>query len=149
MSDKLFEKGLLALEKAKTILLVDWASPDVPFALIKAGFTVYSYAPDGYSVAGIDIDERPTADGSKSRTEKLVFRHLYRSKPLSVDIVNVFRPEAEHAAIIATHVLPLNARFLWIQPKYSSIKTRNLAFAHGFICIDGVDIAAAAKTVEE
>ncbi len=151
MSDKLLEKGKRVLEKAKSVLLVDWANPDVAFSLLKAGFTVFSYSPDGYSMAGLDIEERAPANGETNfeKKEKLIFRHMYKKKPASVDIVSVYRPDTEHASIITEHVLPLNAKILWLQPSVSSAKTRNIAFAHGFTFIDEIDIDEVARLINK
>lgn len=134
MPDRLYEDCRNILKNATTILLVDWPSPDVPFALLKAGFKVFSYSPGRYSAAEID------------GKEKIVFRKL-DGQPGLVDIVNVYRPEEEHAAIIADHVLPLKAKVLWLQLPVTSAKTRQLARENGLMFVEGGDIADVARSI--
>jgi predicted CoA-binding protein len=81
------------LENAKTILLIDWPNADVPRSLLKAGFIVYGYSPNKYSVIELDLGSNKNPDG----TEKLIFSPLDK-QPGTIDIVNIFRPEEEHAA---------------------------------------------------
>lgn len=120
MSDNLEVNGKQILENAKTILLVDWPNPEVPRSLLKAGFIVFGYSPDRYSA--IELDDN----------ENLVFRKL-DDQPDSVDIVNVFRPEEEHAGIINSRVLPLKAKVLWLHPPVKSASTAALAGAITYI----------------
>src|SRR5579872_3097791 len=122
------------LKSAKTILLVDWPNPDVPKSLLKAGFTVLGYSPDRYSA----IEQ---ADNGE-----LVFRRL-DEQPTSVDIVNVYRPEAEHTAIINDRVLPLKAKVLWLHPPVMSAKTAAIAAEHVITFVEGIDIAEVAKSI--
>jgi predicted CoA-binding protein len=110
------------LKGAKTILLVDWPNPEVPKSLLKAEFTVFGYSPDKYSA----IEQGDNGE--------LVFTKLDVS-PVSVDIVNVFRPESEHATIINNRVLPLKAKVLWLQPPVVSANTAALAAKHGLILL--------------
>jgi len=124
------------LKAAKTILLVDWPNPDVPRALLNAGFTVVGYSPGKYSAIS------QTDDG------ELVFSQLSK-QPASVDIVNVYRPEAEHMAIINNHVLPLKAKVLWLHPPVKSAMTAAIAKEHRLIFIEGVDIAGVAKSISD
>lgn len=142
---KLFEKSRQTLKNAKTILLVDWASADVPLSLLKAGFTVYSYSPGIYALAGIALNKD---DSSIPTKEKLIFTDLHE-KPNNVDIVNVFRPEEEHAAIINDHVLPLGAKVLWLHPPAMSVKTNQLALTYGLSFIEGVDIVEITQGIIE
>ena len=140
---KLFKKSKQTLKTAKTILLVDWATTDVPLSLLKAGFTVYSYSPGVYALAGIAL---PKGDPAAPMKEKLIFTNL-DGKPNRVDIVNIFRPEEEHAAIITDHVLPLGAKVLWLHPPITSVKTNQLALAYGLGFIEGVDIVEIAQEI--
>ncbi len=142
---KLFEKSKQMLKAAKTILLVDWASADVPLSLLKAGFTVYSYSPGVYALAEI---ASPKGDFAAPTKEKLIFTDL-DEKPNRVDIVNIFRPEEEHAAIITDHVLPLGAKVLWLQSPITSVKTNQLALAYDLGFIEGVDIVEIAQRIIE
>jgi len=120
------------LRTAKSILLVDWASPEVPRSLVQAGFTVFCASPGRYSV--VELNE----------TGSLVFRRLNES-PSHVDIVNVFRPENEHEGIVAQHVIPLGAKVMWLQPSVGSATARRLSLEHGFDLVEGVDIAGAVR----
>lgn len=122
------------LKGAKTILLVDWPNPEVPKSLLKAGFTVFGYSPDRYSV--IELGDN----------DELVFRKL-DEHPVSIDVVNIYRPEEEHAAIINNRVLPLKAKILWLQPPVVSAKTAALASKHDLVFVEGSDIAEVAKTI--
>jgi predicted CoA-binding protein len=122
------------LKGAKTILLVDWPNPDVPKSLLNAGFTVFGYSPDKYSA----IEQGDNGE--------LVFTKL-DVNPVSVDIVNVYRPEEEHPAIINNRVLPLKAKVLWLQPPVMSAKTAALASKHGLILVEGRAIAEVARTI--
>jgi predicted CoA-binding protein len=123
------------LKNAQNILLVDWPNVDLPISLLKAGFTVFSYAPDNYSRAAIE---------TKEGKEKLIFKAL-DGQPHEVDIVNIFRPENEHEEIITRHVLPLYAKIIWLQPPVLSSNTAVLASENGLIFIEGEDLAALAK----
>ncbi len=110
----------------ETILLVDWADESIPRSLVEAGYKVFSYSPDKYSEAVIE-------------NGKLVFNHP--TQPLeAVDLVYVYRPEAEHEAIIERHVLPLKAKVLWLHPPVLSAKTAELATSKGLIFLEGTDI---------
>lgn len=124
------------LKNAKTILLVDWPDPDVPRSLINAGFTVFGYSPDKYTAISLG------GDG------KLAYSDL-SGKPASVDIVNVFRPEAEHASIIGQHVLPLKAKVLWLHPPVMSANTAALAAKQRLSFVEGSDIAELARTLSK
>jgi len=114
------------LKEYNTILLIDWADVSIPFSLVKAGFSVFSYSPGQYSNALIE-------------NGKPVFKRSDRT-PDAVDIVYVYRPEAEHPDIIKTHVLPLHAKVLWLHPPIISAKTAELASQIGLIFIQGIDI---------
>jgi len=133
------------METAKRILLVDWPHPGVPRALLKAGFTVFCYSPDHYSTALMvkeypnDVNQKNIFPPLNKDEGYLVFREL-DSAPGSVDVVNVYRPEEEHAEIIAKHVLPLNAKILWLQPPVKSANTKSLAKKHNLIFVEGRSI---------
>lgn len=127
MSDNDFSANAsAALNAAKTILLVDWVDESVPSSLAEAGFTVYSYSPDGYTQVEVE-------DG------KLLFRRL-DAAPDSMDLVYVYRPEAEHESIITKHALPSGAKVLWLHPPVVSKATAALAAGKGLIFIEGIDI---------
>src|SRR5689334_15474270 len=120
------------LRSAKSILLVDWATEDVPLTLVQAGFTVFGASPGKYSA--IEVAE-----------ESCLFFHLLLERPAQVDIVSVFRPENEHEEIVAHHVVPLSAKVVWLQPSIGSDTMRRLSLEHGFELVEGVDIAEAVR----
>ena len=137
------------LNSAKKILLIDWRDATVPRTLVDAGFTVFCYSPNGYTQAEV-LDKIPTDVNAKNilppkNNEKgyLVFRPLSVA-PDSIDIVNIYRPEAEHSQIIAKHVLPLHANVIWLQ-SLTSETTRSLANECGLTFIEGHDIADVAR----
>ncbi|MDR3696082.1 CoA-binding protein [Mucilaginibacter sp.] len=123
----------LILKNAQTILLVDWPDADVPRLLVSAGFMVFGYSPDNYTSIGF------RADGGG-----LVFTKV-PDGPGQVDIVNVFRPEEEHAGIIARHVLPLKAKVLWLHPPVTAAKTAAFAKENGLVFVDRIDITVVAN----
>jgi len=135
---------LQILKSTKNILLVDWPDPGVPRALLKAGFTVFGFSPNGYSKARLVPDATVGQTGFPPRNldEKgyLVFEKL-ANKPDAVDIVNVYRPEEEHAGIIKKHVLPLHAKVLWLHPPLTSVLTEAIAEENELIFIEGANIA--------
>lgn len=135
---------LQILRSAKNILLVDWPDPGVPGALLKAGFTVFGFSPNGYSKASLvqyPIDGQSSFPSpSPEETGYLVFEKL-DSKPDTVDIVNVYRPEEEHAGIIKKHILPLHAKVLWLHPPITSASTAAVAEKNKLIFIENVNIA--------
>ncbi|MEP6611177.1 MAG: CoA-binding protein [Mucilaginibacter sp.] len=122
------------LKNAKTILLVDWPDESVPMALLKAGFMVIGYSPDRYTLISYK---------TSYAEDKVVFSDL-EGAPGEVEIVNIFRPEEEHAGIFDRHVLPLKAKVVWLQPPITSSKTAKLAKKHDLIFVKGYDIATAA-----
>src|SRR4030095_243659 len=91
--------------------------------------------------AGVDSSDLfPPQDGENGY---LVFQRL-NDPPSSVDIVNVYRPEKEHAGIVANQVVPLGAKVLWLQPSVGSGAARQLALDHGLDLVEGIDIAVEA-----
>ncbi|HEY8930357.1 MAG TPA: CoA-binding protein [Mucilaginibacter sp.] len=122
------------LKNTRTILLVDWPSTELPLALLKAGFEVYSYSPDNYSKAELNRDG------------KLNFVNL-KKPPASVDIVNIFRPEEEHNEIIAKHVVLLGAKGIWLHPPVMSSFAGTLAKKLNLGFIEGINIADAANGI--
>jgi len=137
------------LRRSREILLVDWPSVDVPRALLRAGFTVFCHSPHGYTQAE-QVAEFPQDVNSKNifppktrDDDYLVFRPL-TTAPAAVDIVNVYRPEAEHAKIMTDVVLPLKAKCLWLQSPLTSDNTRVIAESKGLVFIQDSDIATIA-----
>jgi predicted CoA-binding protein len=121
------------LEKIHTILLVDWPNRDVPRSLAQAGFTVFSYSPGTYSQALIETTL------PASMEDGLIFRSIDHA-PDAVDLVMIYRPPEEHAAIIRDQVLPLGAKLIWLQPPVESPKTKEIADEHGLNFVQGHDI---------
>jgi predicted CoA-binding protein len=92
-----------ALKNARTILLIDWPSKDVPETLTRAGFSVFVHGgpgPEDYSVYELK-------DG------KIVSRRTGR-RPDQADLVYFYRPLAELARTIE-EALAVGAKILWIQ----------------------------------
>ncbi len=142
---------LQILRSVKKILLVDWPDPGVPRALLNAGLTVFGFSPGGYSLAKL-VSEAPTdqnnfAPRNADETGYLIFEKL-DSTPDDVDIVNVYRPEEEHAGIIEKHVLPLHAKALWLHPPVTSASTATVAAKKNLIFIEGVNIAEIATELK-
>lgn len=125
---------LQTLKNAKTILLVDWPDKSVPLTLLKAGFMVIGYSPEKYTLVSYE---------TSYAEDKLVFSDL-EGPPGEVEIVNIFRPEEEHAEIIGRHVLPLKAKVIWLHPPVTSAKTAKLAKKHDLVFIKGSDISVVA-----
>jgi predicted CoA-binding protein len=121
------------LRAARSILLIDWPGIDMPGMLVREGFTVYCYSPDKYTKAEIP-----------SGQDHLIFRKL-EGAPGPLDIVNIYRPEQEHADIIMKHVLPLRAKVVWLQPPIVSEKTRSLVAEHGLAFVEGISISEVAR----
>lgn len=142
------------LEQAKATLLVDWPNAGVPRALLSAGFTVYGFSPHKYSIAEIVPQQPEDAEGQSifppghtAETGYLVFRAM-ATRPPRVDLVCTYRPSEELPGIVANHVLPLAARALWVQPPPAACEiARRLATEHGLVCVEGVDIAEAARSI--
>ncbi|HVW95130.1 MAG TPA: CoA-binding protein [Mucilaginibacter sp.] len=133
------EKYIDILKNAKTILLVDWPTEEVPLSLLKAGFMVISYSPHKYSLISYE---------SNYATDKLVYSDL-ETAPGEVDIVNIFRPENEHPEIITRHVLPLRAKTVWLHPPVTSNATAKLVKKQNLTFVEGCDIAELAKNMRQ
>ncbi len=133
------------LDRARSVLLVDWPTPAVPRALLEAGLVVYGFSPGGYSRAELAVEPAAARDGVRSvppgagETHHLVFRRLDR-RPDQVDLVYVYRPAAELYGILVTHAQPLGATALWLQPPLTAAEANLLARAGGPEIIEGCDI---------
>jgi predicted CoA-binding protein len=126
---------LQILRSAKNILLVDWPDPGVPRALLNAGFNVFGYSPGGYSSVTL-LPDAYVEGGVGS----LVFQKMAYA-PGAVDIVNIYRPNEEHAGIVDKQVKPLKAKVVWLHPPFTSAGTAKLAHENGLIFIEGISIA--------
>jgi predicted CoA-binding protein len=133
------------IEKKNTILLIDWPGRDVPLKLLQSGFTVFSYSPEGYSLALLETNpsafspDIKTLATAKSEKDGLVFRPL-NGPPESVDLVVIYRPAEEHSDILRTHVIRLGAKMLWLQPPVESVETKKMALELGIRFVQGRDI---------
>jgi len=139
------------LRSAKTILLVDWPDQRVPRTLLNAGFAVFGFSPNGYARAAL-VDELPegqTGFAPRNGDEKgyLIFNKLDKA-PGSVDIVCIYRPEAEHPAIIENKAVPLKAKAVWLQAPITSAQTAALAQQKGLIFIENTDVAETAQRLK-
>ena len=139
------------LEKARTVLLIDWPSPAVPRALLEARFHVFGFSPGGYSRAELAAVPPAARDGvrsfspeGKGETGHLVFHRLDR-RPDQVDIVYVYRPSGELPGILVTHAVPLHATAVWLQPPLRVADARWLAETGGPEIIEGCDIVELAR----
>src|SRR5215471_801024 len=134
------------LRSSHRILLVDWPDAGVPRALVNAGFAVFCASPGRYSAVEVvlkvpdDIDSGDVVAPQQDEKDYLVFRRL-NDRPSGIDIVHVYRPENEHAVIVANQVVPLGAKVLWLHPSVGSGSARQLAHDHDFDLVEGVDIA--------
>ena len=142
------------LTSANSILLVDWASPSVPRTLVELGFKVFCASPGRYSVVEVvpeppeGVDSGDIVPPQQEEQGYIVFRRL-NERPSNIDIVNVYRPESEHAGIVANLVIPLSAKVMWLQPSVGSVRAHQLAAEHGFDVVEGIDIAIAARHLVE
>jgi len=147
MSSTVKPDPVQTLKSAKKILLIDWPDQGVPRTLLNAGFAVFGYSPNGYSQAQLvaELAERVDEKNSfpprgKDENGHLIFKKLYYS-PNGIDIVNVYRPEAELPGIIVNRVLPSGTKVLWLHPPVTSGGAAEIAAENGLILIEGVNIA--------
>ena len=143
------EAAARVLADARSVLVIDWPSRDVPASLAFAGYTVFvkgGPGPADYAAWELDGGEP-------------VPRQLDR-EPESVDLVYCPRPFGELPGIVAL-AGRLGARALWWQtglasgggkdpsgcwvPPEESRQARELAAAAGLAYIDDVYIADAAR----
>jgi predicted enzyme related to lactoylglutathione lyase/predicted CoA-binding protein len=133
--------------------LIDWPFTNLPYNLVKAGYTVFSYSPDKYSEAKLTKTEPLNTDGLAIFPIKDGDEEVYLSFEKidctlgNVDVVNVFRPENELAGIVEKHILPLNAKVLWLHPPLTSELARGLAAQHCLDFVQGVNIAEVASEI--
>jgi predicted CoA-binding protein len=147
------EAAAQVLAAAKSILVIDWPSRDVPASLAAGGLTVFvkgGPGPADYSAWELDGGEP-------------VSRPLGR-EPGGVDLVYCHRPLRELPGIIAL-AGRLGARALWWQTGLASDgsrdpsgcwaapgesrQARELAVAAGLAFVDNVYIADAARAIAE
>jgi predicted CoA-binding protein len=116
------------LKNAKSILLIDWPNKAFVRKLLEARFEVYGYSPDKYSRAEIQDD---VADPTFTTCDT----------PTAVDIICIYRSEAEFDGIAAKHILPLKPKAIWMQAPLISAKARAFAKEHGMAFVGGLDMA--------
>lgn len=154
MAEQVDIKAREILTEAKSILLVDWPNVNLPYTLLKAGFIVFSYSPDQYSEAKILLEkphnkERlsifPVTDDSE---EIYVSFEKLDNSPGTVDIVHFYRPEEELPGIVEKHVLPLNAKTIWLHRPRTSELARGLAAQHCIELVQGVSIIDLAAEIQ-
>jgi len=95
--------GLLLMGSARTVLLVDWPSPDVPDTLVALGYDVVVKSGPGE----VDYAVRELRDGA------VVVRPLGR-RPERADLVFCHRPLEELPAVVAL-ARSLGAGAVWYQ----------------------------------
>jgi predicted CoA-binding protein len=103
------------LESARTVLVVDWPSRDVPDTLAEAGYTVVVKGgpePDNYLV-------RELQDG------EIVVRDIHR-RPEQANLVYSHRPLDELPGIV-TMAKEIGARAVWCQSGLASDETKDPA----------------------
>jgi hypothetical protein len=133
------------LDKARSVLLVDWPSPTVPRVLLEAGLVVYGFSPGGYSRAEFAAELPAPRDGMRGfppgpgELGHLVFHRLDR-RPDQVDLVYIYRPAAELHDILVTHAVPLGATVLWLQPPLTAAEGNLSTKASGPEIVEGCDI---------
>jgi hypothetical protein len=137
---------MLMLGRARSVLLVDWPSADVPDSLTRAGLEVIVKGgpePDRYSVREVENDTSGAA-----------------SPPDHVDLVYCHRPLDELAGIVAL-AKSLGASALWRQsgldpsgasdpkgcwtPPDDAVWARDLVESAGLAYVDDVYIGDAAR----
>jgi predicted CoA-binding protein len=139
------------LRNARSVLVIDWPSPDVPDSLVRAGHEVYLKSGPGPR----DNNIRELEDG------EIVVRPVGEA-PGHVDLVYAYRPEAELPAIVSA-AKQLGATALWWQSGHAdadaavkdprgcwvgdeqSRRIRELAESQGLGYVDDVYIGDAAR----
>ena len=119
------------LRDARTILLIDWPSRDVPDTLARAGYTVVAAegpAPDDYA--------------AYERSGEAVVARRVGAPPAHADIVYSHRPLAELPRIIAM-ARQVGAKAVWCQT--GSAEARTVVESAGLEYVDEPAIADAVR----
>jgi len=143
MTESIHTKAQQLLKESKSILLVDWPNINLPYALLKAGFIVFSYSPDQYSEAKLLTAKPHNTEGLSIfpvNDETYISFEKLESPPGTVDIVHIYRPEPELPGIVEKHVLALGAKAIWLYPPQTSELARGLAAQHSIKLVQGVNI---------
>lgn len=101
------------LKNARTILLVDWPSKDVPETLTRAGFRVFVHGgpgPEDYSVYEFEGDQ--------------IESHRTGRRPEQADLVYAYRPVAELEKTVA-EAKAVGAKTVWMQSGTSSNESKD------------------------
>jgi hypothetical protein len=143
------EDGALILGRARSVLLVDWPSADVPDSLVRAGLQVIVKGgpqPDNYSIREVEDDT--------------VVSRPAPAPPDHVDLVYCHRPLDELAGIVAL-AKRLGASAVWRQsgldpsgardpegcwtPAHDAARARELVESAGLDYVGDVYIGEAAR----
>jgi|tagenome__1003787_1003787.scaffolds.fasta_scaffold20684745_1 predicted CoA-binding protein len=123
------------LRSARTVLLIDFPSRDVPDALARAGLSVMAQGgpgPEDFFSYQLDCEEvREVRTGGP---------------PTGADVVYVHRPEDELPSILAD-ARDLGASAVWCEN--GSDRAREVVEAAGLIYVDGSSIVDVARTLYE
>ena len=123
-----------------TIQLYDWPHQEVPGILLRAGFTVYGHAPDGYHVHKIADVEPDAGRAFPVAGDRWLVAHGLDGPPPAVDLVCTFRPPDEQPDIVRM-AIELGAKTFWVQePAEPSEDARLLAEQAGLNWVDSVAI---------
>jgi predicted CoA-binding protein len=135
------------LADAKTVLLIDWPSRDVPDTLARSGLTVVSSdGPDEYNAYELEGNEvRVRAVGEPPKRADIVYTH----RPIDElpDIIDAAKAAGAKAVWIQSGLDKSGAkdpRGCWF-PEADSAKAREIVEAAGLSYIDAPYIADAAR----
>jgi hypothetical protein len=135
------------LSGAKTVLLIDWPSRDVPDTLARGGFTVVSSdGPDEYNAYEVEGDSvRVRAVGQPPKRADLVYTH----RPIDElpDIIDAAKAAGAKAVWIQSGLDKNGAkdpRGCWI-PDAKSAKAREIVENAGLVYIESPYIADAVR----
>jgi predicted CoA-binding protein len=126
------------LRGARSVLVIDWPSPEVPDSLTRAGYAVFAKGGPGprdytmRTVEGSEVVARPVGE-----------------TPEHVDLVYVYRPQSELPGILEI-AKQLGARSIWRVPglpEEESRQARELVEATGLSYVDEVDIVDAVRSL--
>lgn len=114
------------------VLLVDWPHHGLPSALIAAGARVFGLSPRTGAL-GMFIAGTPGEDGH------LFFRRLH--EPVTdIDIVAVHGEPDQLLRLLATLVLPIGARAIWVTNSARDVDTQAMATLAGVVWLEGDDL---------
>ena len=132
------EDPVAVLRRARSVLLVDWPSQDVPDSLVRAGLAVFVKGGPGPR----DFAARELVHGE-------VVSRAVDEPPDQIDLVYAYRPLDELPSIVAL-ARQLGAFAVWRQAGLSrdeSGESRKIVAAAGLTYVDEVEIADAAQSI--